>query len=405
LMPQAQGSIINFYGGAGRGKTLTLSAAASIFGNPTPPGRGNVSHGKPMIVTFSSTDKALLAMARAATLAPLFVDELGSNNFGTLDGFIYAISNGAGRNLADAVGGYIDTGSRPVFVITTGEQAALELITRNARQGVLDRAVDIHIGGNTSATPVSIQGDDDAATTLLPDDMQKRLAEGLESQYGTVAPAFARAVLSALTAGDLAKELRLLRERIATQLYLIRGQGADRVLDRLALAALAGAIAVRSGTFTAATEDEAFEAVLLCASAWASTRWSHVHALREALLIHGSFCDNDQDQGLYRHGDDHNGWPTVRIRKDIFEKIIAPLDSTVVSKRLAEDQLLHRSGNGRNTTDSGVPYYHIRTAWMGNFAAEWDDAAGCFSETVYVDEEVVPTTIPHDTEQAETAAF
>jgi hypothetical protein len=389
LIPDASAATINFYGGAGRGKSLTLSAIASLFGNPTPPGRPNNANGKLMISTFSSTQKALQGMARRATLAPLLVDELGSNDFGELDKFLYTIGNGASRNLADGAGGVIESGSRPVFLITTGEVASVELISRNARQGVLDRAIDIHIGGNVTATPTAIQRpDDELAQSLLSVADRNVLVRGLREQYGSVAPMFATAVMDACDGNDVSALLADLRQQIAAGMCSVHGDGAERVLNRFALAALAGAIAIQYGIFSEVTEDEALDAVIHCANAWAETRWSHLIALRGALLKHRDFCGHDEEEvlldnaecdGLHRHKADYNGWPTVLIDKTAFEALIAPLDATIIGKRLVEDQVLHRHEAGRHTV-SKPPKYHVRTSWLSGFGVAWNDAANRFEE-------------------------
>ncbi|MBR8218298.1 DUF927 domain-containing protein [Burkholderia vietnamiensis] len=389
LAPEASSATINFYGGAGRGKSLTLSAIASLFGNPTPPGRPNNAKGKLMISTFSSTQKALQGMARKATLAPLLVDELGANDFGELDKFLYTIGNGASRNLANGAGGVIESGSRPVFLITTGEVASVELISRNAKQGVLDRAIDIHIGGNTTATPAGLQrADGELLAPLLPPEQKNALVAGLRNQYGSVAPEFAAAVMDAAEENDLSTLLADLKQQIADRICMVRSDGAERVLDRFALAALAGAIVVQYGIFQEeVTEDQALDAVVHCANAWAETRWSHLMVLRNALIKHGSFCAHDEEDvhpgstksdGLSRHKVDYNGWPTILIDKSAFEALIDPLDATIVAKRLAEERVLHRHEPGRHTVGK-PPQYHVRTDWLSGFGTSWSNAKSQFS--------------------------
>lgn len=389
LAPDASAAMFTFFGGAGLGKSLTLSAIASLFGNPTSPGRPKQGSGKLMISTFSSSQKALQGMARKATLAPLLVDELGSNDFGDLDRFLYTIGNGAGRNLANGAGGVIESGSRPVFLITTGEVASLELISRNAKQGVRDRAIDIHIGGNVTAVPRAIQPEDtEQAPPLLPVNSRQALVAGLRSEYGSVAPAFAEAVLAANEWNDFGSLLSELRQQIAERIWFVNGDGAERVIARFALAALAGSVAVHYGIFTHVTEAEGLEAVFHCAKAWTEVRWSHLVVLRTALLAHGSFCAHDEEEvqlgndrpdGLQRHKQDHAGWPTILVEKTSFEALISPLDATIIGKRLVEDNVIHRHEGERNTVGK-PPKYHIRTNWLSGFGVSWNSAECRFEE-------------------------
>ena len=389
LAPDASAAMFTFFGGAGLGKSLTLSAIASLFGNPTSPGRPKQGLGKLMISTFSSSQKALQGMARKATLAPLLVDELGSNDFGDLDRFLYTIGNGAGRNLADGAGGVIESGSRPVFLITTGEVASLELISRNAKQGVRDRAIDIHIGGNVTAIPRAMQPEDaEQPPPLLPVKSRQALVAGLRSEYGSVAPAFAEAVMEVVEENDLGELLAELRQQIAERIWFVSGDGAERVIARFALAALAGYIAVQYDIFTHVDEDEALEAVFHCAKAWTEVRWSHLIVLRAALLAHGSFWAHDEEEvqlgqgkpdGLQRHKQEHAGWPTILVEKTSFEALISPLDATIIGKRLVEDNIIHRHEGERNTVGK-PPKYHIRTNWLSGFGVSWNGAECRFEE-------------------------
>ena len=67
--------IFNFFGGAGRGKTLLLSTVASLYGNTGAPGQSKPGQvGKPMIETFGATQRALQEKSQQTSLGPFLID-------------------------------------------------------------------------------------------------------------------------------------------------------------------------------------------------------------------------------------------------------------------------------------------------------------------------------------------
>ncbi|RZT38388.1 DUF927 domain-containing protein [Cupriavidus agavae] len=377
-MPNVTGGMFTFFGGAGRGKTLLLSVLASLFGNPAGPSRASTDTSPKLITTFNATMMAIQSMSQRATIAPVIVDELGSNNFSALDQFVYLIGNGAARPRATNTGGLIAQTPRPIFLFSSGECASVELVGRNAKQGVMDRTVDIYVGGATTAFPDGLQAEADDGASLLEPSSIRALAAGLGKHYGSVAPAFATAVMQELSKEGLDAELLEIRKTLTDQVFHVPSDGALRVFDRFALGLLAGRIALRNGVFdaTIVDEDALTEGLLECMLVWANLRWSHLVALRSALPAHGEFAENDVEMKLHR--DMYAAWPTVMIEKEAFEQLVAPLDATVVSKRLRDEGLLHRNDVGRNTVGKNPPYYHLRTHWLNDLGVRWDAKNGAF---------------------------
>lgn len=154
-VPGVSSCTFNFFGGAGRGKTLLLSTVASLFGNTTAPGHGSAGrNGRSIIETFGSTQLALQAKGQASSLGPMLIDEIGTNGSRRLDNFIYMTGNGSSRTKLSSSGDILDSPPKGLFYMTTGEVPIASLVSRNAQQGVLDRGVDINIGGGA----VSFEG-------------------------------------------------------------------------------------------------------------------------------------------------------------------------------------------------------------------------------------------------------
>jgi hypothetical protein len=157
LVPGLSSSVINFFGGAGRGKTLLLSTVASLYGNTGAPGQSKPGQvGKPMIETFGSTQRALQAKGQQTSVGPFLIDEIGSNSYGDLDNYIYGTGNGSSRTKLNGNGDVQESPSKTLFVLTTGEVSIMSLVSRNAKQGIFDRGVDINVGGGD----VSFEGED-----------------------------------------------------------------------------------------------------------------------------------------------------------------------------------------------------------------------------------------------------
>ena len=375
LVPGLSSSIINFFGGAGRGKTLLLSTVAGLYGNSGAPGQSKPGQvGKPMIETFGSTQRALQAKGQQTSLGPFLIDEIGSNSYGDLAGYVYETGNGNGRTRLSSNGDVQESPPKTLFVLTTGEVSIMSLVSRNAKQGVFDRSVDINVGGGD----VSFEGQDTDDFAFLQEDVKKVLSASISKEYGTVAPAFVRALLTEMKSQNWEAELAAKQQELAEKLpsYASRG-GASRVLWRFALAALAGEVALRNDVFSKRYVDEAdlFNGVLVCAYLWVTTRWNHLYVLADALCSQKRIPYSTPKSGLplYRHKDQSGGMPTLMIAKDFMEEIFPGRNQVeTISKRFKEDELLVRFDAGRHTVGK-EPYYHLSTEWLLEHQIAWSE--------------------------------
>ncbi|MBV7575925.1 DUF927 domain-containing protein [Pseudomonas sp. PDM32] len=380
FLPGISSCIFNFFGGAGRGKTLLLSTVASLYGNTAAPGQSTVGRvGKSMIETFGSTQRALQAKGQQLSLGPLLVDEIGSNRYGDLDTFVYEMGNGSNRTRLNSSGDVQESVPKTLFGMTSGEKPIISLITRNAPQGVLDRGVDINIGGGH----VSFEGQDDEDFAFVPDAIKSAVSVGIQKQYGTVAPAFIKALLDEMTNQAWDGELKALVSDILEILpsYVAR-DGAKRVVVRFALSALAGKVALRNNVFSGkhVNEETLMHGVLVCTWLWYTTRWNHLQVLEGFLLSksHIAIGSPKSRLDIYRHKDESDGMPTLMVSKYCLEEIFPGSGRVeIISSRLKEDGLLVRSDSGRNTVGKD-PYYHLRTNWLVDHGVYWSEDDECF---------------------------
>ena len=337
LVPGVSSSIFNFFGGAGRGKTLLLSTVASLYGNTGAPGQSKPGQvGKSMIETFGATRRALQAKSQQTSVGPFLIDEIGSNSYGDLfESYVYETGNGLCHTKLSGNGDLQESPSKTLFVLTTGEVSIMSLVSRNAKQGIFDRGVDINVGGGD----VSFEGEDTDDFVFLQEDVKKAVSAGIPKEYGTVAPAFVRALLPEMKSQSWEVELANKHRELAGMLpsYASKG-GANRVLLRFALAVLAGEVALRKGIFSEqhVDEDDLYNGVLVCAHRWVSTRWNHLDVLAKALTSQKRIPYSTPKSGLplYRHKDQSGGMPTLMIAKDFLEDIFPERNQVeTISKR------------------------------------------------------------------------
>lgn len=374
-VPGVSSCIFNFFGAAGRGKTLLLSTVAGLYGNSGAPGQSKPGQvGKPMIETFGATRRALQAKGRQTSLGPFLVDEIGSNSYGDLDTYIYETGNGLCHTKLNGNGDLQESPPKTLFVLTTGEVSIMSLVSRNAKQGIFDRGVDINVGGGD----VSFVGEDTDDFAFLQDDVKKAVSAGISKEYGTVAPAFVEALLSEMKSQNWELELANKHHELVDALpcYVSNG-GADRVLWRFALALLAGEVALRNGVFSEQYVDgiDLSNGVVVCVHRWVTTRWNHLFVLADVLTSQKRIPLSTPKSGLplYRHKDQSGGMPTLMIAKEFLEDFFPGSNSLeTISKRFKEDNLIFRFEAGRNTVGK-EPYYHLKTEWLLEHQITWSE--------------------------------
>ncbi|QPH44308.1 DUF927 domain-containing protein [Pseudomonas fulva] len=375
LVPGVSSCTFNFFGGAGRGKTLLLSTVASLFGNTTAPGHASAGrNGKSIIETFGSTELALQAKGQATSIGPMLIDEIGSNNFGVLDKFIYVTGNGNSRTRLSNNGNVQESPPKVLFSMTTGEVPIGLLVSRNAPQGVLDRGVDINIGGGA----INFEGQDAEEYAFLPEELKKAVSAGIPHQYGTVAPAFVKALLHEMEGQHWKAELDQIRQQLVDVCpRYVSNDGPGRVLTRFALAVLAGRIALRNKVFSEEIVDAEtlFNGVAICVELWIRTRWHYLEQLSAALIAQKEIPEGAPRLGLplFRHPDRSGDMPTLMITKELLEKVFSGAGEVeIIGKRFKDDGLLFRAEAGRNTVGK-VPHYHLRTEWLKDHDIEWSE--------------------------------
>jgi hypothetical protein len=169
--PDSENFIIHLYGESSHGKTTTLRAAASIWGNP-----------EKLMDSWRSTDNGLERRCASRNDMALFLDEAGmSTSEDVIKNSVYMIGNGgeklrATRDASDRV-----TRRFQLVALSTGEK---QLIRDSKFAGQEVRALEIHanaIGGSLWPTVK-----DGAEAEALNVDLNKNYGWGVEPLIKTI---------------------------------------------------------------------------------------------------------------------------------------------------------------------------------------------------------------------------
>ena len=128
---------VHLWGASGKGKTLALMLAASVWGAP--------GAGSGLIHAFNATKVAMERLAQTMHNLPVCLDELGAK--GALEQevteIIYMLAEGSGKPRG-AIDGMRKVGKWSTVFITSGEQT---LTTATTRAGAINRVISIPCNG------------------------------------------------------------------------------------------------------------------------------------------------------------------------------------------------------------------------------------------------------------------
>lgn len=132
------------WGNSKGGKTATLKAALSVWGNP-----------ERLMVNFNITQVALEKMAEFFSDLPIGIDErqlAGNNNQNTIEKFIYMLSSEIGKGRGSKLGGLQTISKWKTISLMTGEEPITQETTQS---GVSTRTIEIYGGAFDNETEAS----------------------------------------------------------------------------------------------------------------------------------------------------------------------------------------------------------------------------------------------------------
>jgi uncharacterized protein (DUF927 family) len=236
-LTSTDGGGLHVYGASSTGKTTSLRAAASVWG------QGNAQG---FIRTWHSTTNGLEAAAALSSDTMMALDELGTADADDVSDAIYQLSNGAGKGRAQRSGDAQKAKQWRVMFVSSGElpiQAKLaQARTKRAMAGQLTRMVDIEADGLHALGIFDSCGKFDDAGALA-----HAISNAASRNYGTAGPEFLRRLI-AVGPANVAERVR--KDFVEP---LMKSLGSDpsgqvtRVAQRFAVIGAAGELATEWG--------------------------------------------------------------------------------------------------------------------------------------------------------------
>lgn len=138
---------VHLWNSTGKGKTVALFAAASVWGSPS---LGDFT------ISFNSTGVGKEELAVAANSLPLVIDELQiAKSEKDLDKLIYELTEGVGRLRGAKDGGIRKTGTWCNCILTSGEMPLSKI---NSGGGAVNRILDIECDSDLFEDPIEVVG-------------------------------------------------------------------------------------------------------------------------------------------------------------------------------------------------------------------------------------------------------
>lgn len=336
----------HFWGHSSTGKTTIMRAARSVDGGPSG------------VRTWRSTSNGLEGTCALHNDACLCLDELGQAPARTIGESIYMVANGQSKNRMNGDGSARPLKAWRLLLLSNGEMTIADKVREDGQQvraGQEVRIVDLSAdAGAGFGAWEALHGYD------TPGQFSDAIKGACAANYGTLG----RAYIDALTRSR--EELNLVQDLAAVvSAWTPPGSSGQvrRVIDRFALAGLAGELAVGFGLMPWA-EGEALAAARQCLASWLEGRGSTgdqedrraVDTVRAFIARYGSSRFQNIDPGtperiLDRAGFRRtlNGQEQFLFTSDQFKAVLGGLNHATAAKALDRAGLLHRN-DGKNLT-------------------------------------------------------
>lgn len=336
----------HFWGHSSTGKTTIMRAAWSACGGPSG------------VRTWRSTANALEAISALHNDACLCLDEIGQASGRVVSEAAYLLANGQGKGRAHVDGSARALRAWRCALLSNGEMTLSDKLREDGQQvraGQEVRIVDLSAdAGAGKGAWQDLHGHE------APGQFSDAIKGACAANYGTLG----RAYIDALTRSR--GELNLAHDLAAVVSdWTPPGSSGQvrRVIDRFALAGIAGELAVGFGLVPWA-EGEALAAARQCLDSWLEGRGSTgdqedrraVDTVRAFITRYGSsrFQNIDQSQQeriLDRAGFRRtlNGQEQFLFTSDQFKTVLGGLNHATAAKALDRAGLLHRN-DGKNLT-------------------------------------------------------
>lgn len=370
---------VNLVGPSSIGKSLTLKAAASVWG----------SHR--FVRTWNATGNGLQAVAALHNDTFLPLDEMGEADPKHIGNTVFALGNGQGRIRATQSGGQQAVRRWKLTFMSTSERSLQTTMAAHGQQVVAGQEVRL----------IEIPADarkgygifDNLGGAASPAELARQLSQATTEHYGHAGPAMIEALADPDRCPAVLERIRSLAAEFARE----QGQHADagqvsRVVSRLALVFAVGVVAIELEILPWTTEGMK-AAIETCLQDWLELRGGRgelereqaIARVREFLMRHGeSRFENRQlshayDRKTINRAGFVEGEKPERIffiAADVYKsEVCGGLDPKLVTKTLAERGYLVEGAEGnqhRRRFDGGRRrnFYAVRETILGMEEAE-----------------------------------
>jgi len=336
----------HFWGHSSTGKTTIMRAARSVDGGPAG------------VRTWRSTSNGLEGVSALYNDACLCLDELGQAPARTIGEFIYMVCNGQSKNRMNGDGSARAPKTWRLLLLSNGEMTIADKVREDGQQ--VRAGQEVRIVDLSADAGAGMGAWQDLHRHETPGQFSDAIKAACAASYGTLG----RAYIEALTRSR--EELNLAQDLAAVvSAWTPAGSSGQvrRVIDRFALAGVAGELAVGFGLVPWA-EGEPMAAARQCLDSWLEGRGSTgdqedrraVDTVRAFIARYGSSRFHNIDLGaperiLDRAGFRRtlNGQEQFLFTGDQFKAVLGGLNQATAAKALDRAGLLHRN-DGKNLT-------------------------------------------------------
>lgn len=333
----------HFWGHSSTGKTTIMRAARSVDGGPAG------------VRTWRSTSNGLEGISALHNDACLCLDELGQAPARTIGESIYMIANGQSKNRMNGDGSARPLKAWRLLLLSNGEMTIGDKVREDGQQ--VRAGQEVRIVDLSADAGAGMGAWQDLHGHETPGQFSDAIKAACAVHYGTLGRAYIE------TLARRREELNLVQDLAAVvSAWTPPGSSGQvrRVIDRFALAGLAGELAVDFGLVPWA-EGEALAAARQCLESWLEGRGSTgdqedrraVDTVRAFIARYGSSRFQNIDPStperiLDRAGFRRtlNGQEQFLFTGDQFKAVLGGLNPTTAAKALDAAGLLHKNEKG-----------------------------------------------------------
>jgi putative DNA primase/helicase len=339
----------NLWGASSKGKTASLQAYASVWGNG-----GTTGSGAKDVFTksWNATARGLETLPPSRSGTGMALDELGLADDRSFASSVYTIADGAGSLVMDQNRNAIQPTQWTIMFVSSSEISMREKIKSGGKAfkpGMAVRLIDVQLDGFDV-----IENDD---ISITPKTRVEQIKKGASQHYGHAGPMFIQKLTEQFVSVEEAYEALSTKHQEIADSYYNDDMSSEhyRIADRFALVTLAGTLAVDYGILTI-EQGQVDNAVIDAINAWydsddtvdENTRViEHIGAYITKNLLRFRAAD-DEDLEANQDNIGFKKDNMYLLSKEQLVKACDGISINIAKKALMEHGLLHTHGSEKD---------------------------------------------------------